>query len=59
MKRAPHPKGLLPSSFVTPPLAAAVMNGKYVDAVSLDYVKLLQVKILAHDKEKAYGTKRL
>ena len=27
MKRAPHPKGLLPSSPVTPSLAAAVMNG--------------------------------
>ena len=35
MKRAPHPKGLLPSSPVTPSLAAAVMNGKYVNAVPL------------------------
>lgn len=33
--RAPHPKGLLPSSPVTPSLAAAVMNGKYVNAVPL------------------------
>ena len=35
MKRAPHPKGLLPSSPVTPSLAAAIMNGKYVNAVPL------------------------
>lgn len=35
MKRAPHPKGLLPSSPVTPSLATAVMNGKYVNAVPL------------------------
>ena len=35
MKLAPHPKGLLPSSPVTPSLAAAVMNGKYVNAVPL------------------------
>ena len=35
MKRAPHPKGLLPSSPVTASLAAAVMNGKYVNAVPL------------------------
>ena len=35
MKRAPHPKGLLPSSPVTQSLAAAVMNGKYVNAVPL------------------------
>lgn len=35
MKRAPHPKGLLPSSPVTPSLAAAVINGKYVNAVPL------------------------
>lgn len=35
MKRAPHPKELLPSSPVTPSLAAAVMNGKYVNAIPL------------------------
>ena len=35
MKRAPHPKGLLPSSPVTASLATAVMNGKYVNAVPL------------------------
>lgn len=35
MKRASHPKGLLPSSSVTPLLAAAVMNGNYVNAVPL------------------------
>lgn len=35
MKRAPHPKELLLSSPVTPSLAAAVMNGKYVNAIPL------------------------
>ncbi len=35
MKKAPHPKGLLPASTVTPSLAAAIMNGKYVNAVPL------------------------
>lgn len=35
MVRAPHPKGLLHGSPVSPSLAAAVMNGKYVNAVPL------------------------
>ncbi len=35
MKRAPHPKSLLPSSPVSESLAAAIINGKYVNAVPL------------------------
>ena len=33
--RAPHPKSLLRGSLVSPPLEAAVMNAKYVNAVPL------------------------
>lgn len=33
--RAPHPKGLLHGSLVSPSLAAAIINGKYVNAVPL------------------------
>ncbi len=35
MVKAPHPKSLLHGSLVSPSLAAAVMNGKYVNAVPL------------------------
>ena len=35
MLRAPHPKGLLHGSPVSSTLAAAIMNGKYVNAVPL------------------------
>ena len=35
MIKAPHPKKLLPGSLVSPSLAAAVLNGKYVNAVPL------------------------
>ena len=35
MIKAPHPKNLLHGSLVSPPLAAAVINGKYVNAVPL------------------------
>ena len=35
MVRAPHPKALLHGSLVSPSLGAAVMNGKYVNAVPL------------------------
>lgn len=35
MVRAPHPKGLLHGSAVSPSLAAAIINGKYVNAVPL------------------------
>ena len=35
MVKAPHPKELLPGSLVSPSLAAAVLNGKYVNAVPL------------------------
>lgn len=35
MVRAPHPKSLLHGSTVTSSLAAAIMNGKYVNAVPL------------------------
>jgi len=35
MVKAPHPKGLLKASPVSPSLAAAIMNGKYVNAVPL------------------------
>ena len=35
MLRAPHPKGLLHASPVSSTLAAAIMNGKYVNAVPL------------------------
>ena len=35
MKKAPYPKALLPTSPVTPSLAAAIINGKYVNAVPL------------------------
>lgn len=35
MVKAPHPKGLLHGSTVTPSLGAAIMNGKYVNAVPL------------------------
>ena len=35
MVRAKHPKGLLHGSPVSPTLAAAIMNGKYVNAVPL------------------------
>lgn len=35
MVKAPHPKKLLPGSLVSPSLAAAVLNGKYVNAVPL------------------------
>ena len=35
MVKAPHPKKLLSGSLVSPSLAAAVLNGKYVNAVPL------------------------
>ena len=35
MVKAPHPKALLHGSAVSPSIAAAVMNGKYVNAVPL------------------------
>ena len=35
MVKAPHPKKLLPGSLVSPSLAAAALNGKYVNAVPL------------------------
>lgn len=35
MVRAPHPKSLLHGSLVSPSLGAAIMNGKYVNAVPL------------------------
>ena len=35
MVKADHPKGLLHGSLVSPSLAAAIMNGKYVNAVPL------------------------
>lgn len=35
MIKAPHPRNLLHGSLVSPPLAAAVINGKYVNAVPL------------------------
>ncbi len=35
MVKAPHPKGLLHGSPVSPSLGAAIMNGKYVNAVPL------------------------
>ena len=35
MVKAPHPKSLLHGSLVSPSLAAAVINGKYVNAVPL------------------------
>lgn len=35
MVKAPHPKNLLHGSLVSPSLAAAIMNGKYVNAVLL------------------------
>ena len=35
MVKAPHPKGLLHGSLVSPSLAAAIINGKYVNAVPL------------------------
>ena len=35
MVKAPHPKNLLRGSLVSPSLAAAVINGKYVNAVPL------------------------
>lgn len=35
MKKADHPKGLLHGSPVSPSLGAAIMNGKYVNAVPL------------------------
>lgn len=35
MVKAPHPKKLLPGSLVSSSLAAAVLNGKYVNAVPL------------------------
>ena len=35
MVKAPHPKNLLCGSLVSPSLAAAVINGKYVNAVPL------------------------
>ena len=35
MVKAPHPKNLLHGSLVSPSLAAAVINGKYVNAVPL------------------------
>ena len=35
MVKAPHPKSLLRGSLVSPSLAAAVINGKYVNAVPL------------------------
>ena len=35
MVKAPHPKKLLPGSLVSPSLAAAVLNGKYVNAFPL------------------------
>ena len=35
MVKAPHPKNLLRGSLVSPALAAAVINGKYVNAVPL------------------------
>lgn len=35
MVKAPHPKNLLHGSLVSPSLAAAIMNGKYVNAVPL------------------------
>ncbi len=35
MVKAPHPKNLLHGSLVSPTLAAAIMNGKYVNAVPL------------------------
>lgn len=35
MVKAPHPKKLLPGSLVSPSLAAAVLNGKYLNAVPL------------------------
>ena len=35
MVKAPHPKNLLHGSLVSPTLAAAIINGKYVNAVPL------------------------
>lgn len=35
MVKAPHPRNLLHGSLVSPSLAAAIMNGKYVNAVPL------------------------
>ncbi len=35
MVKAKHPRGLLHDSPVSPTLAAAIMNGKYVNAVPL------------------------
>ena len=35
MVKAPHPQNLLRGSLVSPSLAAAIINGKYVNAVPL------------------------
>ena len=35
MVKAPHPRNLLRGSLVSPSLAAAIINGKYVNAVTL------------------------
>lgn len=35
MVKAKHPRGLLHGSTVSPTLAAAIMNGKYVNAIPL------------------------
>ena len=42
MVKAPHPKKLLPGSLVSPSLAAAVLNGKYVNAVPLYRYPVIQ-----------------
>ena len=35
MLKAPHPRNLLHGSLVSPSLAAAIINGKYINAVPL------------------------
>ena len=42
MVKAPRPKKLLPGSLVSPSLAAAVINGKYVNAVPLYRYPVIQ-----------------
>ena len=39
MIKAPHPRNLLHGSLVSPSLAAAVINGKYVNAVPLYHLE--------------------
>ena len=42
MVKAPRPKKLLPGSLVSPSLAAAVINGKYVNAFPLYRYQVIQ-----------------